>query len=87
MSESLQDVQQAIAASSSPAAEFGQLSRARQREVFFGLPETVRESLVADMDEGALRRFVRGLDPDEGADVLGFFIFLGLARSVLTAPA
>lgn len=72
MSESLQDVGQAIAASSSPAAEFEGLSRARKREVFFGLPETVRESLVADMDEDALRRFVRGLDPDEGADVLGY---------------
>jgi magnesium transporter len=71
MSEST-DVQQAIAAASSPAAEFGQLSRARQREVFFGLPETVRESLVADMDEAALRQLVRGLDPDEGADVLGY---------------
>lgn len=72
MSESLQDAQQAIATASSPAAEFAQLSRGRKREVFFGLPETVRESLVAEMDEAALRRFVRGLDPDEGADVLGF---------------
>jgi len=32
--------------------------------VFFQLPETVRASLVADMDREALRRFVRRLDED-----------------------
>jgi magnesium transporter len=69
-SESLADVQQAIAVSSTPAAEFQQLSRSRQREVFFQLPETVQRSLVADMDREGLQRFVRRLDPDEVADVL-----------------
>jgi len=69
-SESLADVQQAIAVSSTPAAEFQHLSRSRQREVFFQLPETVRQSLVADMDREGLQRFVRRLDPDEVADVL-----------------
>ncbi|WP_224448346.1 magnesium transporter [Haloprofundus salilacus] len=72
MEEQTADVQQAIAASPNPAAEFGQLSRSHQREVFFHLPETVRKSLVEDMDREQLRGFVRRLDPDEGADVLGF---------------
>ncbi|WP_339105447.1 magnesium transporter [Haloterrigena salinisoli] len=70
MAEQLTDVQQAIATSPTPAAEFQRLSRRRQREVFFLLPETVRESLVADMDREGLREFVRRLDPDEVADVL-----------------
>ena len=81
-SESLVDVQQAIAGSSTPAAEFGQLSRSRQREVFFQLPETVRASLVDDMDRPTLRRFVRRLDPDEVADVLGL-VDEGTRESVL----
>lgn len=71
MTEDTADVQQAIAASSTPAAEFAQLSRRRQVEVFFSLPQTVQQSLLADMDVGQVRRFVRRLDPDEGADVLG----------------
>ncbi|WP_226482240.1 magnesium transporter [Natrinema amylolyticum] len=72
MAEQLSDIQQAIATSSAPAAEFERLSRSRQREVFFLLPETIRESLVADMDREQLREFVRRLDPDEVADILGF---------------
>jgi magnesium transporter len=71
MDESLADVQQAIAASTTPAAEFQQLSRSRQRDVFFQLPETVQRSLVEDLDREQLQRFVRRLDPDEVADVLG----------------
>ena len=71
MEQAFADVQQAIAASPTPAADFGQLSRSRQREVFFLLPQTVQQSLVKDMDRGQLRQFVRRLDPDEGADVLG----------------
>jgi magnesium transporter len=47
------------------------------------LPETVQRSLVEDMDREQLRQFVRTLDPDEATDVLGFFIFLGLAKAVL----
>ena len=69
-SEWLADVQSAIATSPTPAAEFGELPRERQREVFFQLPETLQESLIADMDRPGLRRFVRRLDPDEAADVL-----------------
>ncbi|QSX01046.1 magnesium transporter [Haloterrigena alkaliphila] len=69
--EELSDVQQAIATSSTPAGEFERLSRRRQREVFFLLPETVQQSLVEDMDREQLRGFVGRLDPDEVADVLG----------------
>jgi magnesium transporter len=72
MSEALQDAQRAIAASHAPSAEFRELPRFRQRELFFRLPETVQASLVADMDDGELRSFVRRLDPDEATDVLGF---------------
>jgi magnesium transporter len=71
MTMETEGVQQAIAASATPASEFADLSRRRQVEVFFSLPETVQQSLLADMDVGQVRRFVRRLDPDEGADVLG----------------
>ncbi|MUV56275.1 magnesium transporter [Halogeometricum rufum] len=71
MTTETEGVQQAIAASASPAAEFADLSRRRQVEVFFSLPETVQQSLLTDMDVRQVRRFVRRLDPDEGADVLG----------------
>ncbi|AEH36104.1 magnesium transporter [Halopiger xanaduensis] len=70
MPEQLSDIQQAIATSPTPAAEFERLSRRRQREVFYLLPETVRRSLVEDLDPDGLREFVRRLDPDEAADVL-----------------
>ncbi|QRV17095.1 magnesium transporter [Haloterrigena salifodinae] len=70
MAEQLTDVQQAIATSSTPAAEFQRLSRSRQREVFFLLPQTTQQSLVADMDRDQLREFVRRLDPDEVTDIL-----------------
>ena len=66
------DLQQTIATSASPAGAFVDLSAERQREVFFGLPETVRASLVADMSRKQLRRFVDRLDPDEATDVLGY---------------
>lgn len=71
MDESLIDVQQSIAASPSPAAEFEQLSRSRQRDVFYLLPESVQQSLVKDMNRDQLWRFVSRLDPDEAVDVLG----------------
>lgn len=70
MQQWLADVQQDIAASPTPASDFGELSRRRQREVFFHLPKSVQESLVTDMDQAQLLAFVRRLDPDEGADVL-----------------
>ena len=71
MADSLAEVQQSIAISSVPAEEFQELSRRRQREVFLQLPERVQQAVVDDMDQAQLRRFVRMLDPDEVADVLG----------------
>jgi magnesium transporter len=71
-SEALQDAGQTIATSQTPAKEFRQLSRARQRELFFRLPDLVQETLVADMSPTQLKQFVRRLDPDEATDVLGF---------------
>ena len=71
-SEALQDAGQTIATSQTPATEFRQLSRARQRELFFRLPDLVQETLVADMSPTQLKQFVRRLDPDEATDVLGF---------------
>jgi magnesium transporter len=71
-SETLQDAGQTIATSQTPATEFRQLSRTRQRELFFRLPELVQEALVADMSPTQLKQFVRQLDPDEATDVLGF---------------
>jgi len=71
MDEQLADVQQTIVSSPSPAGVFGDLSRARQREVFFLLPERERERLIADMRREQLRTFVRRLDVDEATDVLG----------------
>ncbi len=66
------ELQQEIATAAEPAAVFADLSRVRQREVFFQLPETVRATLVAEMSDEQLRGFVRRLDPDEGTDVLGY---------------
>lgn len=71
MATSRIDTQQTLATSSTPAAEFETLSKTRQRRLFFGLPETVQQSLVADMDRSQLQAFVRRLDPDEATDVLG----------------
>ena len=65
------ELQQTLATMAEPAVEFAALSRSAQREAFFQLPDTVRESLVADMDDEQLRAFVRRLDPDEATDVLG----------------
>ncbi|WP_136718238.1 magnesium transporter [Halorientalis salina] len=72
MAEDLAEIQQEIAASSHPTTEFSQLSRSRQRDVFFLLPQSLQESLVEDMTGEELQRFVRRLGPDEVADVLGF---------------
>lgn len=52
------DLQGTISMSSAPSAVFADLSRKRQSEVFFVLPETVRESLVADMSRKKRRGFV-----------------------------
>ena len=65
------EVQQTLATAPAPAEEFQSLSRERRREVFIQLPETVKASLVADVDDAALWRFVGGLDPDKATDVPG----------------
>ncbi|MEF8863488.1 MAG: hypothetical protein V5A40_17300 [Haloarculaceae archaeon] len=54
MSDSLVDVQQAIAVSPTPAAEFKQPPRGRQRGVSFRLPDTIQRSLVEDVDREGL---------------------------------
>jgi len=51
--ESLADLQQDIATSPRPSEEFHQLTRGRQREVFFQLPETVQRSLVEEWTESS----------------------------------
>ncbi|MXR39857.1 CBS domain-containing protein [Halobaculum sp. WSA2] len=72
MQDRIAEVQQTIVASSAPSSVFGDLSWKRRREVFFTLPETAKERLVADMGRKQLRTFVRRLDPDEATDVLGY---------------
>ncbi len=72
MDERMAEAQQTIVASSTPSEVFRDLSWDRQREVFFALPETIRERLVTDMSHRQLRAFVRPLDPDEATDVLGY---------------
>ena len=71
MNTALETAQQSIASSPTPAAEFDALSAGQRRQVFFLLPESLRETLLADMDDERLQQFVRRLDPDEVADVLG----------------
>ena len=63
MDAALETAQQAIASSSMPAAGFDALSPDQRRQVFFLLPESLRASLLADMDDDALQRFVRRLVP------------------------
>ena len=71
MATSLIGIQQSIAASPAPAELCQDLSRVRQKQVFFRLLETVQRSIVEDMSRKQLHQFVRRLDPDEATDVLG----------------
>ncbi|WP_336327652.1 magnesium transporter [Halovenus sp. HT40] len=68
--EELDDVQLAIANSPEPAEEFDRLSRERKRDLFFRFPQSLQQSLVAEMNTDQLQSFVRRLDPDELTDVL-----------------
>jgi len=72
MQGQLATLQQELATSPAPAERFSELSRPRKHEVFFGLPEAVRERVVTDMNRDQLREFVDDLDPDEATDVLGY---------------
>lgn len=72
MAEELTEIQQNIAVSTRPAAEFDELSRSRKRRVFFLLPSATQQAVIEDMNVDQLHRFIRGLDPDEAADVLAF---------------
>ena len=58
--------------STEPGVPFADLPRDERRDVFFSLPETAREALVADMSRSALEAFTDRLDPDEVTDVLGY---------------
>lgn len=71
MPESLEERQHDIAQSEDPAEAFRALPTAQQRDVFFQLPEALREAIVAALGPDEVRQFVRRLDPDEGTDVLG----------------
>jgi len=71
MADSLEVLQQDIAQSEDPAAAFRTLPAAQQRDVFFHLPESLREAIVVGLDPEQVRWFIRRLDPDEGTDVLG----------------
>ncbi|WP_048077708.1 magnesium transporter MgtE N-terminal domain-containing protein, partial [Halorubrum sp. AJ67] len=72
MSIETTDVREAIAMSPEPATEFASLPRRERRDVFFALPESVREAVATGMDRSQLETFVDPLDPDEVTDVLGY---------------
>ncbi|MFU8868775.1 magnesium transporter [Natronococcus sp.] len=72
MASQPRDVQETIATSPEPSDPFTDLPRGEWRDVFFALPEHVREVLVADMDRAQLETFIDRLDPDEVTDVLGY---------------
>ncbi|MGQ5517996.1 magnesium transporter [Halococcus saccharolyticus] len=70
MAASSFDSQQAIATSPTPAKAFQDVPRNRRRRVFFRLSETVQQSVIEDMSQEQLHRFIRRIDPDEATDVL-----------------
>jgi len=77
------DLPQKIALADDPADAFRGLPRPQQRAVFFHLSDALQDTIVATLTPDQLRAFIGRLDPDEAADVLGFFIFLGLAKFIL----
>ncbi|PAU83473.1 magnesium transporter MgtE [Halorubrum salipaludis] len=72
MSSQTTDVQEAIAMSPEPAAEFASLPRRERRDVFFALSESAREAVATGMTPEQLESFVDPLDPDEITDALGY---------------
>jgi hypothetical protein len=59
MQEFAIDVQQQIAASETPGAEFQTLTWARQQVVFFLLPESIQREVLDDMDRQQFLRSAR----------------------------
>lgn len=66
------DPREQIALSPDPSVPFLELPPDERRDLFVSLPESSRESLVAEMSRSELSTFVHRLDPDEAADVLGY---------------
>lgn len=75
--------QETIAMAADPAAEFHALPKRKRRDAFLGMSEELQAMLVSELTRSELEAFVATLDPDEATDVLGFFVFLGIARAVL----
>ncbi len=65
-------MQESVAMASEPADAFTDLPRGEWRDVFFSLPEQVKELVVMDMSRSDIEGFVDELDPDEVTDVLGY---------------
>jgi len=65
------EARERIALASEPSIPFTELPLERQREVFFTLADSSRQTLLADLSRPQLESFVRHLDPDEATDVLG----------------
>lgn len=71
MERQRREVRERIALASEPSIPFAELPLERRREVFFTLPDSSRQTLLADLSRSQLEPFVRYLDPDEATDVLG----------------
>lgn len=71
MERQRREVRERIALASEPSIPFTELPLERRREVFFTLPDSSRQTLLADLSRLQLESFVRYLDPDEATDVLG----------------
>jgi magnesium transporter len=71
MERQRREVRERIALASEPSIPFTELPLERRREVFFTLPDSSRQTLLADLSRSQLESFVRYLDPDEATDVLG----------------
>lgn len=66
------EIQESIAMAPEPSESFTDLPRNQWRDVFFSLPDEVKGKLITDMSRSELEMFIRRLDPDEVADVLGY---------------
>jgi magnesium transporter len=71
MERQRRELRERITLASEPSIPFTELPLERRREVFFTLPDSSRQTLLADLSRSQLESFVRYLDPDEATDVLG----------------